>query len=65
MCSSDLEQAEQPEVSEEYKNVPPEELQKYLDGSGLQPGEDHDKWASRNRLEREKLLAKYPADTEQ
>jgi hypothetical protein len=59
------EQAEQPEVSEEFKNVPAEELQKYLDQSGLQPGEDADKWASRNRLEREKLLAKYPANTEQ
>lgn len=53
-----------PEVAPEFANVPPAELQKYLDESGLRPGEDHDKWASRNRLAREKLLAAYPANEE-
>ena len=63
MIMSDT-QANEPEVAAEFKNVPREELQKYLDQSGLQPGEDHDKWAARNRLAREKLLAQYPADDE-
>lgn len=52
------------DVAPEFANVPPEELQKYLDASGLQAGEDHDHWASRNRLAREKLLAAYPATEE-
>lgn len=55
---------EAPAVAPEFANVPPEELQKYLDNSGLKPGEDHDKWASRNRLARESLLAKYPPNEE-
>lgn len=54
-----------PEVAPEFANVPAEELQKYLDNSGLKPGEDHDVWASRNRLAREKLLAAYPSSTEE
>jgi hypothetical protein len=54
-----------PKVAPEFANVPAEELQKYLDDSGLRPGEDADKWASRNRLEREKLLAKYPPDSKE
>jgi hypothetical protein len=53
---------EAPEVSAKFANVPPEELQKYLDGSGLQAGEDHDHWAARNRIAEEKLLAAYPPD---
>ena len=53
-----------PDVAPEFANVPEEELQKYLDNSGLQAGEDHDHWASRNRLAREKLLAAYPASEE-
>jgi hypothetical protein len=56
---------EAPKVSPEFANVPPEELQKYLDDSGLKAGEDHDKWAARNRLAREKLLAAYPPDSEE
>lgn len=51
-----------PEVAPEFANVPPEELQKYLDESGLQAGEDHDHWAARNRMAKEKLLAAYPTD---
>lgn len=58
------EQETKPEVAPEFANVPEEELQKYLDNSGLKPGEDHDRWASRNRLARETLLAKYPATEE-
>lgn len=58
---SDAEVSE-PEVAPEFANVPKEELQKYLDESGLRPGEDHDKWAARNRWAREDLLRKYPVD---
>jgi hypothetical protein len=55
---------EAPQVAAEYANVPPDELQKYLDNSAIQPGEDHDHWAARNRMGREKLLAAYPPDSE-
>lgn len=55
-------QDNEPQVSEEFKNVPKEELRQYLENSGLQAGEDHDHWAARNRMAREKLLAQYPAN---
>jgi hypothetical protein len=55
---------EAPAVSAEFANVPPDVLQEYLDGSPIQPGEDHDHWAMRNRMGREKLLVAYPPDSE-
>jgi hypothetical protein len=55
---------EAPKVAAEYANVPPDVLQEYLDGSAIQPGEDHDHWAMRNRMAKEKLSVAYPPDTE-
>jgi hypothetical protein len=56
---------EAPAVSAKFANVPPDVLKEYLDGSGLQAGEDHDHWAARNRIAEEKLFVAYPpAETE-